>query len=423
MDIFNYHSDCRKGKIEILPSKRLNTVKDLSVAYTPGVGKVSEEIHENPEKVYEYTSIGNLIAIITNGTAVLGLGDIGNKAAKPVMEGKSVLFKLFADVDAIDIEVEDKEPESFVRTVKSIAVTFGGINLEDIKAPECFQIEESLKNQLDIPVMHDDQWGTATVILAGLWNALYLVNKKISDVKIVINGAGSSALATAQLLKKAGAKNIYVLDSKGLISNYRTDLNPYKQKVAVDEPVKQLDEVIKGADVFIGLSVGNILKEENLKNMSEHPIIFALANPIPEIYPDLALKIRKDGILATGRSDFHNQINNLISFPYIFRAALDTRAKINMDMLISASKAISEIAKLPVPDYITQIYGEKFEFGKEYIIPKPFDRRLLLNVPVEIAKTAIEARTAKINIELQTYPKELEKRLERIEKINPICSL
>lgn len=424
MDIFKYHKNCRSGKIEVIPTKPLKSIEDLSNAYTPGVGKISLEISKFPEKVYDFTDKGNLVGIITNGTAVLGFGDIGNNAAKPVMEGKSVLFKVFADIDAFDIEINLNSVEALVETISAISPTFGGINLEDIKAPECFEVEKRLKEKLDIPVMHDDQWGTATVILAGLWNALLISKKKISDVKIVINGAGSAALATAKLLKIAGAKNVFVLDSKGLLSKERDDLSKYKREFAVDYPPAKLSSIIKDADVFIGLSIGNILTEEDLKKMAKNPIIFALANPIPEIYPDLAKKIRSDGILATGRSDFNNQINNLLSFPYIFRGSLDVRAKnISIDMLISASKAIAEIARMEVPDSIKKIYREELEFGKEYIVPKPFDRRLLLNVPVSVAKKAVEEGLAKIPIDEEKYRKILEKRLERIEKINPLCKL
>ncbi|WP_457625638.1 malic enzyme-like NAD(P)-binding protein [Persephonella sp.] len=424
MGIFDYHRLCREGKIEVVPTKPVKSVEDLSVSYTPGVGDVAEKIKENPDLVYDYTTKGNLVAVVTNGTAVLGLGNTGVYASKPVMEGKAVLFKIFADIDVFDIEINEKSPEKLVEIISAVSPTFGGINLEDIKAPDCFIVERALKERVDIPVMHDDQWGTATVILAGLFNALYIAGKNLQDVKIVINGAGSSALATAKLLRKAGAQNIFILDSKGLLSQKREDLSEYKREFAVDMPVYKLDRVIEDADVFIGLSVGNTLKENHLLKMSKNPVVFALANPIPEIYPDLAKKIREDGILATGRSDFKNQINNVLSFPYLFRGALDVRAKeINTEMLVSAAEKIAQIARKEVPDYLRDIYQEKFSFGKEYIIPKPFDRRLLLEVPVAVAETAVKTGTTRKEFDAEIYRENLRKRMERIEKIFPYCSL
>ncbi|SNZ07910.1 malate dehydrogenase (oxaloacetate-decarboxylating)(NADP+) [Persephonella hydrogeniphila] len=424
MGIFDYHRLCREGKIEVVPTKPVKSVEDLSVSYTPGVGSVAEKIKENNELVYDYTAKGNLVAVITNGTAVLGLGDAGVFASKPVMEGKAVLFKIFADIDVFDIEINEKSPERLAEIISSISPTFGGINLEDIKAPECFVVEKELKKKVEIPVMHDDQWGTATVILAGLYNALYIAGKDLNRVKIVINGAGSSALATAKLLKEVGAQNIFILDSKGLLSREREDLNEFKREFAVDMPVCTLDKVIEDADVFIGLSVGNTLKKKHLLKMSKNPIVFALANPIPEIYPDLAEKIRKDGILATGRSDFKNQINNVLSFPYIFRGALDVRAKdINFHMLKAAAEKIAEIARKKVLDYLKDIYHEEFSFGKDYIIPKPFDRRLLLEVPVAVAEIAVKTGVSQREIDVDTYRKNLKTRLERINKIFPYCSL
>ncbi len=411
------HEKPYPGKISVVPSKKVD-LKTLNLAYTPGVGKICEILREKPEDVYRYTSKGNLVGIVTNGTAVLGYGDIGTYGAKPVMEGKSVLFKVFADIDAFDIEVKEKNPEKFVETVKSISDTFGAINLEDIKAPDCFKIEKNLKNSIDIPVMHDDQWGTAVVVLAGLKNALFIAGKDIENSKIVINGAGAAAIATGKLLKEAGAKKIFMLDSKGLITEDRKDLSVYKRVFAVNwYDRRDLEYVIKGADVFIGLSKGRILNENMVLSMAENPIIFALANPEPEILPELARSIREDVIIATGRSDYPNQVNNALSFPYIFRGALDTIAKdINFPMLISASVEISNIARLEVPRYIKEMYNSELSFGRDYFIPKPFDRRLFTKVSFAVARSSLKTGVARRNIDLKTYKTELEERANRLKQ-------
>ncbi len=402
------------GKLEIKPTKPFSTQKDLSLAYTPGVGFPCLEIQKNPQTAYDYTTKGNLVAVISNGTAVLGLGDIGALASKPVMEGKAILFKKFADIDVFDIEVDEKDIDKFCETVKAISPTFGGINLEDIKAPECFEIENRLKKELDIPVMHDDQHGTAIVSSAALLNALELVNKKIENIKIVISGAGASAIACGKLYKKLGAKNIVMCDSKGVIRKDREDLSKYKKEFAIDTEEETLFDALVNADVFIGLSRPNIISKEMLKVMNPNPIIFALSNPIPEILPEEVLEVRKDAIIATGRSDYPNQINNVMAFPFIFRGALDVRARdINDEMIISCVNAIANLAKEPVPNYIEEIYGEELEFGKDYIIPKPFDKRLLWIVSSAVAKAAIDSRTAKTKgFSVENYIEELKNRLE-----------
>ncbi len=402
------------GKLEIKPTKPFNTQRDLSLAYTPGVGFPCLEIQKNPQSAYDYTTKGNLVAVISNGTAVLGLGDIGALASKPVMEGKAILFKKFADIDVFDIEVNEKDIDKFCETVKAISPTFGGINLEDIKAPECFEIENRLKKELDIPVMHDDQHGTAIVSSAALLNALELSNKKINEVKIVISGAGASAIACGKLYKKLGAKNIVMCDSKGVIRKDREDLTKYKKEFAIDTKDETLFDALFGADVFIGLSRPNIISKEMLKVMNSNPIIFALSNPVPEILPEDVYEVRKDAIIATGRSDYPNQINNVMAFPFIFRGALDVRARdINDEMIISCVNAIANLAKEPVPDYIKEIYGEEFKFGKNYILPKPFDKRLLWEVSSAVAEAAIKSKTARIkDFNLEKYIEELKNRLD-----------
>lgn len=397
-----YHSQGKPGKIEVIPTKPHSTQTDLSLAYSPGVAEPCLEIEKDPETAYDYTAKGNLVAVISNGTAVLGLGDIGTLAGKPVMEGKGLLFKIFAGIDVFDIEVDEKNPEKFIETVKAIAPTFGGINLEDIKAPECFEIEARLKEELDIPVMHDDQHGTAIISGAGLLNALELAGKKIEEVKIVVNGAGASAISCTRLYTMLGAKreNIVMCDSKGPITIYRSDLNEQKKFFATERKLDTLAEALKGADVFLGLSVANVLKPEMVQSMNHDPIVFALANPNPEIsYPD-AKASREDLIFATGRSDYPNQINNVLGFPYIFRGALDVRAKaINEEMKLAAVKAIAELAKEPVPDVVNAAYKLKnLTFGREYIIPKPLDPRLLTRVSVAVAKAAIESGVARKTI-------------------------
>ncbi len=405
-EALKYHKECKPGKIEVIPSKPSKTREELSLAYTPGVAFPCLEIKENPLKAYEYTNKSNLVAVISNGTAVLGLGDIGAVASKPVMEGKGVLFKIFADIDVFDIEVSEKDPDKFCEIVKAISPTFGGINLEDIKAPECFEIESRLKKEVDIPVMHDDQHGTAVVSAAALLNALDLTGKKISEVKVVINGAGAAAIACGRLFKKLGVRYIYMCDSKGVISVNRKDLSVYKKEFAVETEKTQLKDVLKGADVFLGLSKGNILSEEMIKSMNKNPIVFALANPVPEINPEEAFRIRKDVVIATGRSDYPNQINNVIAFPYIFRGALDTRARdINDEMVISAVKAISDLGK-----------------KKGSLIPSPFDRDLFLYVSKAVAEAAVRSGSARIKgFSPKKYEETLKERLKQMENVSYRC--
>jgi len=395
-----YHSMGKPGKIEVVPTKPYSTQNDLSLAYSPGVAEPCLEIELDPQKAYDYTAKGNLVAVISNGTAVLGLGDIGTLAGKPVMEGKGLLFKIYAGIDVFDIEIDEKDPERFIQAVKAISPTFGGINLEDIKAPECFEIEERLKAELDIPLMHDDQHGTAIISSAGLLNALIIAKKKIGDVKIVVNGAGASANSCTKLYLALGAKkeNIIMLDSKGVISMSRTDLNESKKYFATERTdLKTLEDAVKGADVFLGLSKGNVLSQDMVRSMAKDPIVFALANPNPEIAYEDAMAARPDCLMATGRSDYPNQINNVIGFPYIFRGALDTRATaINEAMKLGAVYAIANLAKQPVPDVVNAAYNvEGLSFGREYFIPKPVDQRLITEVSVAVAKAAIESGVAK----------------------------
>ncbi len=399
-----YHSQGKPGKIEVVPTKPYSTQTDLSLAYSPGVAEPCLEIEKNPDNAYDYTAKGNLVAVISNGTAVLGLGDIGALAGKPVMEGKGLLFKIYAGIDVFDIEVNEKDPEKFIEAVKAIAPTFGGINLEDIKAPECFEIERRLKEELDIPVMHDDQHGTAIISSSGLLNALEVAGKEIEKIKIVVNGAGASASSCTRLYISLGAKpeNIVMLDSKGVISKSRTDLNGEKAFFATDRTdIQTLEEAIKGADMFLGLSKGNVLTREMVKSMAPNPIVFALANPVPEISYEDALASRPDVLMATGRSDYPNQINNVIGFPYIFRGALDTRAKaINEEMKIAAVHAIAQLAKQPVPEVVNEAYKvNNLTFGPEYFIPKPVDPRLITEVSMAVAKAAMESGVARKRIE------------------------
>ena len=377
-----YHEKGRHGKIEVKPTKPYRTQTDLSLAYSPGVAYPCLEIQKNPDDVYKYTDKGNLVAVISNGTAVLGLGDIGAMSGKPVMEGKGLLFKIYGGIDVFDVEVNEKDPEKFCDVVEKIAPTFGGINLEDIKAPECFYIENRLKNSLDIPVMHDDQHGTAIISGAGLLNALEVAGKKIQDAKIVVNGAGAAAISCTKLYCLLGAKheNIVMLDSRGVIYKGRDHVNEEKLEFAtIRNDVHTLEEAIKGADVFVGLSKGNILTKQMVQSMADHPIVFALANPVPEISYEDAVDARPDVIMSTGRSDYPNQINNVIGFPYIFRGALDVHAKaINEDMKLAAVKAIASLAKMPVPDVVNQVYHvNDLSFGPQYFIPKPVDPRQL----------------------------------------------
>ncbi len=411
-----YHSKGRPGKIEVVPTKEAKTQRDLSLAYSPGVAEPCMEIFNNPENVYKYTAKGNLVAVISNGTAVLGLGDIGPEAGKPVMEGKGVLFKIFADIDVFDIEIDEKDPVKFVEIVKALQPTFGGINLEDIKAPECFYIEQKLKEQMKIPVMHDDQHGTAIISAAALLNALELQEKKIDEIVILVNGAGAAAMACIELYEALGAKreNVWMFDSKGLINKERTDLDERKIRFAVERPKISLDDAFKDADVFIGLSKGNVVSKEMVKKMAPRAIVFAMANPDPEITWEEATSVREDIIMATGRSDYPNQVNNVLGFPYIFRGALDVRATtINEAMKLAAVKALAELTKTPVPEIVTMAYNEtNISFGPSYIIPKPLDPRLISAISPAVAKAAMESGVAqKPILDFDAYTIELNKRL------------
>ena len=397
-----YHAKGRPGKIEVIPTKEAKTQRDLSLAYSPGVAEPCMEIFRDIENVYKYTAKGNLVAVISNGTAVLGLGDIGPEASKPVMEGKGVLFKIFADIDVFDIEINEKDPVKFVEIVKALQPTFGGINLEDIKAPECFYIEQRLKEEMNIPIMHDDQHGTAIISAAALLNALELQEKKIDEIIILVNGAGAAAMACIDLYEALGAKreNIWMFDSKGLIRKDRTDLDERKSRFAVDRKDLSLDEAFDGADVFIGLSKGNVVTKEMVAKMAPRPIVFAMANPDPEITWEDATSIRTDIIMATGRSDYPNQVNNVLGFPYIFRGALDVRAtQINEAMKLAAVKALAELTKTAVPDIVNMAYNESaIAFGPNYIIPKPLDPRLISTISPAVAKAAMESGVAKKSI-------------------------
>ncbi len=434
-DALLYHSEGKPGKIEVVPTKPYSSQRDLSLAYSPGVAEPCLEIEKNPQDAYKYTDKGNLVAVISNGTAVLGLGDIGAIAGKPVMEGKGLLFKIYAGIDVFDIEVNEKDPEKFIQAVKAIAPTFGGINLEDIKAPECFEIERRLKEELDIPVMHDDQHGTAIISSAGLLNALEVAGKKIEDVRIVVNGAGASAVSCTKLYVALGARleNIVMLDSKGVISKNRTDLNEQKRYFATDRTdIHTLEEAIKGADVFLGLSRGNVLTQDMVRSMAPSPIVFALANPVPEISYEDAVASRPDVLISTGRSDYPNQINNVIGFPYIFRGALDTHATaINEEMKLAAVRAIAELAKQPVPDVVNEAYHvNNLTFGPSYFIPKPVDPRLITEVSMAVAKAAMESGVARKQIddwddyrlhlkELMGYESQLTRQLLETARRNP----
>lgn len=415
-DALQYHQQGRPGKIEVIPSKPHATQRDLSLAYSPGVAEPCLAIKANPEDVYKYTAKGNLVAVISNGTAVLGLGNIGAEAGKPVMEGKGLLFKIYADIDVFDIEINETDPDKLVETIKAISPTFGGINLEDIKAPECFYIEDRLKKELDIPLMHDDQHGTAIISSAALLNALLVVDKKIEEVKIVVSGSGASAISCSRLYIKLGARreNIVMLDSTGVLNRKRTDLNKQKQEFITDRDVDTLAEALVDADVFLGLSVAGVMKKEMLLSMAKDPIVFALANPDPEISYEDATSTRDDVIMATGRSDYPNQVNNVLGFPYIFRGALDVRAKaINDEMKLAAAMALADLAKLPVPEEVNSAYGgTNLHFGPEYIIPKPVDPRLITTVAIAVAKSAIETGVARKTIDdWEAYGEELTKRL------------
>ena len=416
-EALHYHKSPNPGKIEVIPTKPCDSQSDLSLAYTPGVAVPCLEIKENPDLVFDYTDKGNLVGVITNGSAVLGLGDIGPLAGKPVMEGKAVLFKRFANIDVFDIEIETSDPDEFVRTVKLLEPTFGGINLEDIKAPDCFYIEEELTKQMSIPIFHDDQHGTAIISGAGLLNSCVLTERKLEDIKMVMNGAGAAAIACAKIYVQLGVKkeNIIIVDSKGIIYKGRTQgMNPYKRTFALDTPMRTLDDAVEGADVLVGLSVKGAFKPEHLLRMRENPIIFALANPEPEIDYYQAKNVRPDAIVATGRSDFPNQINNVLGFPYIFRGALDVRATaINDEMKLAAVHALAKAARKNVPDRVIRAYGgRKIHFGPEYIIPMALDPRVLLEVTPAVANAAIKSGVARIGLESQTeYMQFLEARL------------
>jgi len=408
-----YHSRGRKGKVEVVPTKSVVTQKDLSLAYSPGVAGPCEKIAENPDLAYEYTTKGNLVAVVSNGTAVLGLGNIGALASKPVMEGKGILFKKFADIDVFDIELNAPNPDDVIRACEMLEPTFGGINLEDIKAPECFYIEEELKKKLNIPVFHDDQHGTAVISSAAFLNALELVGKKIDQVKVVFCGGGAAAIACANLYLNLGVRreNIMMCDSKGVIYKGRTEgMNPYKERYAVDTTKRTVGEALDGADAFVGVSVKGIVTKEMVKKMAKDPIIFAMANPEPEILPEEIMEVRSDAIIATGRSDYPNQVNNVLGFPFIFRGALDTMSTaINEEMKMAAVKALAQLAKEDVPEYVSRAYGgQQFKFGKEYLIPKPFDRRALFYVAPAVAKAAMDSGVARKQIDMKKYREGLE---------------
>jgi len=425
-EALSYHSRGRHGKVEVIPTKPYSMQFDLSLAYTPGVAYPCLEIQKTPDDVYTYTAKGNLVAVISNGTAVLGLGDIGAMAGKPVMEGKGLLFKVFADIDVFDIEVDEKDPDKLVEICAKISPTFGGINLEDIKAPECFEVETKLKSMLDIPVFHDDQHGTAIISAAGLLNSLEITGKKIDEIKMVVCGAGAAAISCSRLYVHLGVKkeNIVMVDTKGVINRRRTDLNKYKQEFITDRDIDTLAEAVKGADLFLGLSAANMMSKEMLASMAPNPIVFAMANPNPEISYEDAMATRDDLIFATGRSDYPNQINNVLGFPFIFRGALDVRATtINEEMKLAAAKALACLAKEPVPDLVLKAYNiEKLSFGRDYIIPKPLDIRLISCVASCVAKAAIDSGVARQPItDWEAYKETLDNRLSiHIKKIGEL---
>ena len=421
-DALDYHSSGRPGKIEVVPTKSTKTQRDLSLAYSPGVAEPCLEIAEDVSNVYKYTAKGNLVAVISNGTAVLGLGNIGPEASKPVMEGKGLLFKIYADIDSFDIELNCNDVDDFVKIVKAMEPTFGGINLEDIKAPECFEIEKRLKKELKIPIMHDDQHGTAIIASAALLNATEIVGKNLADVRVVVSGAGASAISCAKLFVSLGVtrSNIMMLDSQGVINKHREGLDEYKSQFINDTDLNTLDEAMVGADVFVGLSKGNIVTPEMLLTMAKDPLVFALANPDPEIPYELAVRTREDVIVATGRSDHPNQVNNVLGFPYIFRGALDVQAtEINEDMKVAAVRALAALAKEPVPEFVNMAYSEKnIQFGRTYIIPKPVDPRLISRVAPAVARAAIKSGVAKKNIgDWEEYATSLENRLGLEERL------
>ena len=410
-----YHSEGRPGKVEVIPTKPCATQRDLSLAYTPGVAEPCREIHKDVENVYKYTARGNLVAVVSNGTAILGLGDLGPEASKPVMEGKGVLFKRFADIDVFDLEINASTPADVIRFCEMLEPTVGGINLEDIHAPDCFEIEQTLKERLDIPVFHDDQHGTAIISGAALINALELVDKKIEEVRVVFSGAGAAAIATAWHYERLGAKreNLWFVDSKGVINTKRDNLTPQKARYAVDTDAETLADACDGADVFVGLSIGGLMTPEMVKSMARDPIVFAMANPDPEILPEDALAVRDDVIMATGRSDYPNQVNNVLGFPFIFRGALDVRAsEINDAMFVAATKALADLAKEDVPESVLAAYeGRQLHFGREYLIPTPFDPRVLISEASAIAQAAMDSGVARKLVDIEEYKRELEARL------------
>ena len=400
-----YHSMPTAGKIQICVTKPVEDAMDLALAYTPGVAEPCLEIEKEPDLVYDYTSKGNLVAVISNGTAVLGLGNIGALAGKPVMEGKGVLFKKFAHINSFDLEVDLTDVDKMVDFVKAVSPTFGGINLEDIKAPECFEIETKAQEICDIPIFHDDQHGTAIISAAGILNGCEITGKKIEDIKIVIIGAGAAGLSAAKMYEALGAKHIIVCDSKGAITTKRKDLNKYKQPWATEEDVTTLADALKGADAVVGNSQADSISQEMVKTLAPNAMLFVMANPNPEIKPELALEVRDDLIIGTGRSDYPNQINNVLGFPFVFRGSLDVRATaVNMEMKIAACHALADIAKKPVPDYVLQNYKlENLEFGKEYLLPTPFDRRVFVDLSVAVAKAAMESGVARLNLDINSY--------------------
>lgn len=410
-EALDYHQFPQPGKISVETTKPVATQKDLSLAYTPGVATPCLEIEKNPNDAYKYTAKSNLVAVISNGTAVLGLGNIGALASKPVMEGKGVLFKSFSGLDCFDIEVDTESIDRFCSVVSAIAPTFGGINLEDIKSPECFEIERRLIEDLDIPVMHDDQHGTAVISTAAIINACEIINKKLNMLKVVVVGAGAAAISCARLYREIGVENIIMIDSKGVIHSGRSDLNEYKREFAGEYMTHA--EAFENADVVLGLSKPGTFTVEDISTMAHDPIVFALSNPTPEVFPDDVKKVREDAIVATGRSDFENQVNNVLGFPFIFRGAMDVRAKkINTQMKIAAANALAQLAKEEVPEYLNELYNKKIEFGREYIIPKPFDKRLIVEVSSAVAVAALESGSSQMkDFDLKAYKKELASRL------------
>jgi len=411
-EALDYHSQPTPGKISVTPTTPFETQEDMSLAYTPGVAVPCLEIEKDESKAYEYTAKGNLVAVITNGTAVLGLGDIGALASKPVMEGKAVLFKKFSGIDSFDIEVDTRDIDYFCDTVVAISPTFGGINLEDIKAPECFEIERRLVERLNIPVMHDDQHGTAVISCAGMINACEVTGRKLEELKVVVVGAGAAAISCARLYRELGVKQIYMIDSKGLVHHKRNDLNEHKKEFVTEE-ICCKEEAFEGAHMVIGLSKPGSFTIEDVKRMAKQPIVFTLANPTPEIFPDDVIAVRPDAIIGTGRSDFNNQINNVLGFPFIFRGALDVHAKkINNEMKLAAAYALADLAKAEVPDYLNELYDTKLEFGKDYVIPKPFDKRLVVEISSAVAQAAIDSGSSLMkDFDIEKYKKELANRI------------